>query len=120
MTDDNNPPIHSMIIRYLVSHTQCSGCGQRYDAEDVRIHDHRGHIWLASVTCRECGLQGLVMAAVKTEETRAADSKPDAEEWAVLKKMGPISTDEVLDFHSFLQEFQGDMALLLEKDGRQP
>jgi len=119
--DDSDQSVDSMIIKYLVAHTQCSGCGHHYDPEDVQIHDRRGHVWLASVTCRHCGLQGLIMAAIKTEEAQEIESslESDAKEWAAFQQMGPISTDEVLDLHCFLQEFHGDVARLLEKNDRQ-
>ena len=121
MMDASDQSVDSIIIKYLVAHTKCSGCGHRYDPDDVQVHDHRGHIWLASVTCRHCGLQGLIMAAIKTEEEQEIEPTMEsgAVEWPAFQQMGPISTDEVLDLHCFLQEFHGDVARLLEKHDSQ-
>lgn len=118
--DENERSIHSLIIRYLVAHTQCSGCGRRYAPRDVRIYDHRGDIWLASVTCRHCGLQGLVMAAIGEKDAQEIEAitDPDAEDLAAFEEMGPISSDEVLDFHCFVEQFDGDLRQLLERDNR--
>jgi hypothetical protein len=119
--DENERSIHSLIIRYLVAHTQCSGCGRRYAARDVRIYDHRGDIWLASVTCGHCGLQGLVMAAIATRDVQDVEGVVDleAEEGPAFEEMGPISGDEVLNFHCLVEEFDGDLVQLLEEgDGR--
>jgi hypothetical protein len=62
------------------------------------------------------------MAAIKTEDAQEIESslESDAKEWAGFQPMGPISTDEVLDLHCFLQEFRGDVAQLLEKRDREP
>ena len=115
--DDKERSIHSLIIRYLVAHTKCSGCGRRYAPGDVRIYDHRGDIWLASVTCRHCGLQGLVMAAIGTNDVEEVEAvaDPEAEDLTSFREMGPISSDEVLDFHCLVEGFEGDISELLER-----
>jgi len=116
MTEENEEAIRSLIIGYLVAHTQCVGCGQHYARGDVAIHDHRGDVWLAAVTCRHCGLQGLVMASVRAKDVQQLAQTADAAEqdWAALQRLGPISSDEVLDFHCFLEQYRGDLKQLLE------
>lgn len=119
--DENERSIHSMIIRYLVAHTQCSGCGRRYAPEDVYLRHRRGDVWLASVICRHCGLQSLIMAAISAshaEEVGAAVSPEVEGERAALQKLGPISSDELLDFHRFIQEFGGDARKLMSPRSR--
>jgi len=119
--DENERSIQSLLIRYVVAHTQCSGCGRRYNPEDVHIHDHRGDVWLASVTCSHCGLQGLIMAAIKTKDAQEIEATPEPndEEWAIFEQMAPISSDEVLDFHRLLEGFSGDLARLFKEGNRQ-
>jgi len=113
--DEAERSIQSLVIRYLVAHTQCSGCGSRYRREDVRIHEHRGEVWLASVTCSQCGLQGLVMAAIRGRESSSEETAadPQLEGCAPLDQIAPISGDEILDFHRFLAGFDGDVRQLL-------
>lgn len=115
--EDNERSIRSLIVRYLVAHTQCSGCGRRYAPENVRVRHRRGDIWLASVVCTHCGLQMLIMAAISTDHAQELRSVTDLEAEASLQAMGPISTEEVLDFHCFLREFDGDVAELLGSSG---
>jgi len=118
--DDNERSIRSLIIKYLVTHTQCSGCGRRYEPQDVHIQERRGEVWVAAVTCSHCGLQGLIMAAIRAKEAQEADDsvEPEAEEKAALRELGPITSDQVLDFHRWLQGFGGDMAEFLDECGR--
>jgi hypothetical protein len=57
------------------------------------------------------------MAAVSAshaEEIEAAADQ-DAEEQAAMQEMEPISSDEVLDFYRFLEEFSGDMRQLVRR-----
>ena len=118
--DDNDQSVQSLIVRYLIAHTQCSGCGHRYEPEDVQVRNHRGHIWVASVTCSHCGLRGLIMATIKTKDVQETDevAESDGEELASFEQMGPISSDEVLDFHRLLEEFDGNLVQFLEKCSR--
>jgi len=113
--NENERSIHSLIVRYLVTHTECTGCGRRYAPEDVHLRHRRGDVWLASVICRHCGLQGLIMATVSADHAQEMEAAldPEAEERAAFQEMGPISGDEVLDFYCFLEGFGGDMRQLL-------
>lgn len=116
--EDNERSIRSLIVRYLIAHTQCNGCGHRYAPRDVRIYRRRGDVWLASVTCRHCGLQGLIMAAIATDELEEVDQAvADLAEQAdeAVEDLGPILGDEILDLHVFLEAFDGDMVELLSQ-----
>ncbi len=117
--EDNERSIRALIVRYLIAHTQCSGCGRRYAPRDVRIYRRRGDMWLASVTCRHCGLQGLIMAAIATdelEEVSEAVAELGREDAEAAEDLGPILGDEILDLHRFLKEFDGSMVELLGEE----
>jgi hypothetical protein len=115
--DNRDPRIESLVIRYLIAHTQCSGCGQHYEPQDVHVHSHRGQVWLASLTCRQCGLKAMVMAALQLQGTSAESQavEQDADEIATIQELGPIGSDEILDVHRFLDDFRGDMRGLFQK-----
>jgi hypothetical protein len=116
--EDNERSIRSLIVRYLIAHTQCNGCGRRYAPRDVRVYSRRGDVWLASVTCRHCGLQGLVMAAIATDELEEVDeavAESAKEEIEAFQDFGPILGDEILDLHLFLEQFDGNMVELLSE-----
>jgi len=108
---ENEKAIHSLIVDYLVAHTQCGGCGQQYAAEDVRVRRRRDDLWLASMVCRHCGLHRLVMATVNSGQPQSMGRSADvgSEERDVPVQLGPVSDDDVLDLHQFLQDFHGDM-----------
>jgi hypothetical protein len=118
--DEEDELLQSLVIQYLLAHTQCSGCGRSFGADDMHIRARRGGVWLAAVTCSHCGLQGLIMAAIKTRD--AHDSEPALEsgagEIASSGHREPISSDEVLDWHCFLEQFHGDVYQLLGEHSR--
>lgn len=115
--DEEERAIQAMLIKYLVAHTQCSGCGRRYKPSDVQIHERHGDVWLASVTCSACGLRGLIMAAIRGSETGEVESvlEEESEELVALQEIKPISADDVLDFHRLMRDFDGDMEELLRR-----
>jgi len=114
---ENEKAIHSLIVDYLVAHTQCGGCGQRYAAEDVQVRRRREDMWLASMVCRHCGLHRLVMATVNSPQAQETDRPGEAGSEArdVPVERVPISGDDVLDLHKFLRDYNGDMLKLLKE-----
>lgn len=108
--------IQSLFVQYLVAHMQCSGCGRHYEPDDVHVHNHRGYVWLASLTCRHCGLRALVMAAIRDQDVEQMPAVEfDAQEWEAFQEMGLISSDEILDLHCFLTDYHGDAVHLFQK-----
>jgi hypothetical protein len=113
--DEEDELLQSLVIQYLLAHTQCSGCGRSFGADDMHIRARRGGVWLAAVSCSHCGLQGLIMAAIKTRDAHDSESalEADAGELDHFCHREPISSDEVLDWHCFLEHFHGDVHQLL-------
>lgn len=109
--DEEDGLLQSLVIQYLLAHTQCSACGRSFEADDLRIRAHRGGVWLTAVTCSHCGQQGLIMAAIKTRDARDPQSALEAGEGesAGARAPEPITADEVLDWHCFLDQFHGDV-----------
>ncbi len=99
------------ILRHLVANIPCAVCQHHYEADDVRIVDHRNDIWIAAVRCSHCGSRGLILVMVREEKTElVSDLTP--EEWARFQEMPQISADDVLDIHEFLRDFDGDFTSL--------
>jgi len=117
--DEEDGLLQSLVIQYLLAHTQCSGCGRSFEADDLRIRARRGAVWLAAVTCGHCGMQGLIMAAIKTRDARDSEPAPEMGEGEPpgARRQEPISADEVLDWHCFLEQFHGDVRQLFGEDG---
>jgi hypothetical protein len=111
--DGVEPEGESPLIQYLVATVGCAVCGESYGAEDIDVLDHRGDAWIIMLACPHCGTRGLVLAMVADRgrpQIIGEVSEADAEE---LDELPPISGDDVLDWHKFLQNYDGDLNSLL-------
>lgn len=109
----------------MAARTQCAVCKAPYGRRGVRLLGRRGSAWLIAVTCARCDAEGLMIATVDEAEADSAsfDQETDArpkimydvtyDEWLAFEQRPPISQDDVLDMHVFLEDFDGDFVRLL-------
>jgi len=101
-------------IKYLISNLRCPVCHHRYTTDDILLIEHKDELWCMVIACPGCETRGLVFAIVKSHE---APMEPPtdltSEELASFEERGPITGDDVLDFHDYLEDYRGDMAELL-------
>lgn len=71
---------------------------------------HREDLWFLSVHCLSCKSQGLVAAVIK--EGESPEELPELTEADIARfaSSSPIDSDDVLDMHTFLEEFSGDFS----------
>jgi hypothetical protein len=114
MSEDDKT-IQLLIVDYLVTHVHCGGCGHPYTVEDLQVRRRGGDLWLATMVCRRCGLQRLVVAAVNPGYAKGMGQASDtgSEEEHAVAVGEPISSEDVLDLHRFLKDFDGDVLQLL-------
>ncbi|MBI4301651.1 MAG: hypothetical protein HY664_03510 [Chloroflexi bacterium] len=99
----------------LVSAVKCTVCGEPYAETGIRVLGHKGDLWFLSVSCSGCSSQGLVAAIIdKDHATEVVTDLTEAEQ-AVFSEFGPVTADDVLDMHQFLEDFSGDFSGLLAK-----
>lgn len=106
-------------IKKLLSNMKCGVCGQPYEAENIHIMGHREDLWFLSVRCLSCKSQGLVAAVIKEGEMpESVEVLPELTETDIEKfaNSSPIDSDDVLDMHTFLEEFSGDFSSLLPEE----
>ncbi|MBI2865876.1 MAG: hypothetical protein HYX99_00750 [Chloroflexi bacterium] len=93
-------------FRWLVSHIKCNNCGENLKPRDVQVLGQQEDLWFLSVICAGCHTQSLIAAMV--QEGRQAEPLEAAPELGE-----PVTADDVLDIHSFLDTFDGDFRRLL-------
>jgi len=101
------------LVKHLVASIPCAICQHCNAPDNVHVVDHRGEIWVMVVKCSHCGTKGLVFAMIKEEEPEVV-ADLTSQEWARFREMPEINTDDVLDVHEFLRDFDGDFVSLLE------
>ena len=110
--DDNEK--HRMILQ-LINNLRCVECGRLYDAEDFALLRRRENVWLLSARCRHCNELCQVVILLPTAEETEISSELSIEEAKTIADLPPISSDDVLDLHLFMQDFDGDFELLFAR-----
>jgi len=103
------------IIKELMSSMKCSVCGQRYELGNIKILGHEEHLWLLRIACSSCHTQYLVAAGIRKDRMNEAITDLTDVELEKFKNSGIPSSDEVLDMHNFLKNFNGDFSQLFQK-----
>ena len=107
---------------------RCTVCHRGFEPDDVHVLSRKSDMWMLMVSCGECNARNFVAAVIgdgDAEEAQlalrrlgeehvrsAVDDADDMEHSSGT----PISVDDVLDMHAFMQEFDGDF-LGLFRDG---
>lgn len=102
------------LIQQIVEHVTCSVCGHHYGKSDVQIIGRREQVWAMKVHCRECRTKALLLAVVNDTGTRPVYTDLAPDEWERFRESPPISVDDVIQAHEYLQGYDGDFTDILE------
>ncbi len=126
--EEQEPP--EQIVKRLMAAVKCTACGSPYENDRIKVLGHRDELWFLTVTCSRCHTQSLVAALLKDASGHSAtltrisvpgeplppqEVTPESDEETPPK---PITTDDVLDMHQFLQDFDGDFSRHFGSSGR--
>ena len=103
---------------------RCSVCHRGFEPDDVHVLSRKSDMWMLMVSCGECQARNFVAAVIgdgDAEEAQLALRRLGEEH--VRTKVGidtedegepgePVSVDDVLEIHEFLQGFDGDFQAL--------
>jgi hypothetical protein len=97
----------------LHSVAECSSCGKNYGPDNLEILGHRGELWFLSVSCERCRNRGLIAAFI-TDDGEEPDIVTDVseEEFRRFNASSLVTSDDLLDVHEFLKDFDGDFTRL--------
>ncbi len=94
-----------------MSSIKCSSCGQHYDTEEIGVLGHDKDTWFLQIRCAACHTESLVAAVIR--ETRSPLVTDLTEDEALrLRHSDSVTTDDVLDMHDFLGNFDGNFSHL--------
>lgn len=102
----------------LAAVSRCSACRRSYTLTDFAVIGHREHLWMVTVICAACHHQGFVTAVIQGRPTPSPKAAPppllelSPAEHARFAIATPVATDDLLDLHLFLDDFDGDFASL--------
>ena len=103
------------ILRFLREQAKdydCSVCGTNHARSDIRVLGKLDAAWIVRVTCAKCRTSFKLL--VHVDEQRVAVSSVKEEP---ASRRPPVTTDDVIDAHDFLESFEGDVQTLLARKG---
>ena len=105
MVEDN-------LIKRLMTSVKCSVCGQRYEVDNIDVLGHREDLWFLRVVCPACHTQALVAAVIKEDRVPKVITDLTEAELDRFRDVGVLTTNDLLDVHNFLKDFDGDFSRL--------
>ncbi len=100
------------LIRNIQSLMRCPNCGASYNASDISLLGQIDSVWVVHLDCPKCNAPVLSTVIVQEKEGRPTVSSR-TKGWG---KQSKITSDEVLDFHQFLEKFDGDFEKAINED----
>ena len=103
---------------------RCSVCHRGFEPDDVHVLSRKSDMWMLMVSCGECQARNFVAAVIgdgDAEEAKLAlrrlgeehvRTRTDIEPEDDGEPGEPVSVDDVIETHQFLQGFDGDFKAL--------
>lgn len=96
-------------LRRFLSHIKCNRCGQTFEVGDVNVLGNQDELWFLSVSCPMCHNQGLVAAVIRDGKGRQVATELTEKEFRQMRRLAPLTMDDVLDMHNFLKAHCGTL-----------
>jgi len=98
------------IVKKLMTSVKCTGCGQKYEMRDVKILGNHEDLYFLQVTCSSCHGRYMLTAVINDKNNPDIVSDLTDEEFTKFKDAGAPNTNDVLDMHAYLKDFDGDFS----------
>ncbi|MGH2490059.1 MAG: hypothetical protein ACRDF9_01000 [Candidatus Limnocylindria bacterium] len=101
-------------LREQAKDYDCSVCGANHARSEIRLLGRLDAAWIVRVTCSRCETSIKLLVYADRERAALAPMR----ERPIRGKRPPISLDEVIDAHEFLERFEGDVRALFAVKGK--
>jgi len=103
------------LIKRLFASIKCGSCGQDYAVSDIEILGHKGDTWFLRAHCSSCHTQCLVAAVIREEKVAEVVTDLTEAELSKFADAAGVGPDDLLNMHSFLNDFDGDFSRLFRQ-----
>jgi hypothetical protein len=100
------------LVFEMLMQLKCASCRQSYSPQDFVFLGQQKDVWVLGSRCRHCGASGHVLVLLQSATKPESVTDLTAEEIQAAEQWAPITTDDVLDVHTVMQEFDGDFESL--------
>lgn len=128
--DNSDNQIRRIVVERM---DRCTVCHRRFVEDDVEVVSRKSDVWLMIVQCKDCHSRSFAAVVGDTSAPLDAESlfgfRPDGSieisfetdgEYFDLKQVSeneadqedPVSVDDLLEMHDFLDSFDGDFKSL--------
>ena len=101
-------------LREQAKEYECKVCGANHARSEIRLLGRLEAAWIVRVTCWQCETAIKLLVYVDRERASLAATN----ERPTRSKRPPVSLDEVIDAHEFLEQFDGDVRALFAGKGK--
>ena len=103
---------------------RCSVCHRGFEPDDVHVLSRKSDMWMLMVSCGECQARNFVAAVIGDGDAEEAQlalrrlgeehvrTRTDIEPEDDGVPGEPVSVDDVIEIHQFLEGFDGDFKAL--------
>lgn len=99
-------------LRRLRDGVSCTVCGVRVPGDRISLVAHRDDLVIVRADCRACGSTGLAFVLGGAPGRSPAVTRRDLDEGRPVDAP-PVDADDVLDMHTLLESWTGDLATLV-------
>jgi predicted RNA-binding Zn-ribbon protein involved in translation (DUF1610 family) len=113
-------------LRTQLTTFTCPACGRRYRGSRMRLLAEREGLFFVDLDCSRCGSHTVAIVTVEiddesdvTIEVSDVVGEDEIDHLGEPLPLGaaPVTADDVLEMHEFLNGFKGSLGELLQKDG---
>lgn len=104
------------MVKDLMTQVACSGCGERFQSQDIKIIAHADDVWFLKADCPGCHAVSLTVAFIDARAVPARPSDLGAIEKRKFKRYPALTGDELLEMHHFLKDFGGDFGRIFGQE----
>jgi hypothetical protein len=99
-------------IRRELSALECVECGRAYQTGSINLLARRDGLYFVDLECGACGCRALAVVGIEQESSAPRlRSRRGGRAAAMARRRAqapPVSADDVLEMHRFLDQFDGD------------
>ena len=102
------------LLRQQAKEYDCGVCGANHASSEIQLLGRLDSAWMVRVTCSRCETSIKLLVRVDRERASLAPIK----ERSARERRPPVSLDDVIDTHEFLEQFEGDVHALFAGKGK--
>ena len=98
----------------------CAACGQAYGPGHMQLIAQREELFFVGLTGDDCGSQAVAIVTIQVDgETATLEGgelvRVEEQDLDAVADAPPVSADDVLDVHERLDDFEGDVHMLMAR-----